>query len=325
MSISLRTINEDDLEMIMIWRMSDDVTKFMNTNPKLTIDSQRKWLKSIQDNERVRNWIVEIDGEPAGLICLIDINWKDKNTSWGYYIGEKRLRSLKCAISLEMSLYDYCFDVLGFKEVHNDVFEINDGVWKLHIACGCKIIKEKCSEIEKEGITYKTLHLSIEGNEWIERRKGKKYEHICFDFFNDCIADMVPHHLGVAVADINNSISKYKGFGWIWDGKLINDDARSVSIAFLKRNDSPSMLELISPMTNKSPVSHLLESMKNVATPYHMCYVVSDIQRIIEVLKMRGFVITDRVKPAKAFNNRRVAFLLSREVGLIELLEEEKD
>ena len=42
MAITLREIAEEDLELIMKWRMSEDVTKYMNTNPKLTIEDQKK-------------------------------------------------------------------------------------------------------------------------------------------------------------------------------------------------------------------------------------------------------------------------------------------
>ena len=35
---------------------------------------------------------------------LAELDMENKMTSWGYYIGEEDLRSLKLAISLEMSL-----------------------------------------------------------------------------------------------------------------------------------------------------------------------------------------------------------------------------
>ncbi len=178
-------LTEDDLERIMNWRMSETVTKYMNTNPKLTLDSQKKWLTSFEENDKVMNWIVEVDGIPAGLVNLADINWENRNTSWGYYIGEKKLRSLRLAISLEMSLYDYCFDILGFNEVHSEVFKLNEGVWKLHIACGCRIVREVAREVEKEGVYYDVVHLSMERDKWLELRKDKKYDKINFDVFKN--------------------------------------------------------------------------------------------------------------------------------------------
>jgi len=324
MSTTLRQITENDLEMIMNWRISESVTRFMNTDPKLTLEGQREWFASLKSNNKARHWIIEVDGNPAGLINLIDTDWENGTTSWGYYIGEEKLRSLKLAISLEMSLYDYCFDVLGFKEVHNEVFKLNEGVWKLHIACGNRIVKEVRGEVEKEGISYDIIHLSIERDEWYELRKKKTYEKIEFDIFQDQIDGMIIHHLGIAVADIKRSITGFQGLGWVWNGKIINDSSRGVALAFLKRYDSDEVIELVSPVNEKSPVSHTLTIMKNVATPYHLCYEVTDIERAIELLKKRKYVLTEKPKPAVAFSDRRVAFMLKRDVGLIELLEEYK-
>lgn len=322
--ITLRKITENDLEMTMNWRMSESVTRYMNTNPKLTLEGQRKWFESLEGNEKVRNWIIEVDGTPAGVMNLADIDWQNGTSSWGYYIGEEKLRSLKLAISLEMSLYDYCFDVLGFTEVHNETFKLNEGVWKLHLACGCKIAKEVPGEVEKEGVSYDIVHLSIERDEWFKIRENKKYEKINFDVFQDSIGGMRTHHLGVAVADLMSSVRRYRGLGWTWDGEIIEDTDRNVKLVFLKRNDSGEMVELVCPMNEKSPVSNTLKEMKNVATPYHICYEVADIEKVIGILKGRGYILTSALKPAVAFSNRRVAFLLSREAGLIELLEERK-
>lgn len=183
MGITLRKITEDDLEMIMNWRMSETVTRYMNTNPKLTLEGQKKWYKSLETNEKARNWIIEVDGVPAGLINLADIDWENGTATWGYYIGEEKLRSLRLAISLEMSLYDYGFEVLGFSELYSKVFKLNEGVWKLHTACGCKIIKEVQGEIEKEGVFYDMVHLSIKRDEWLKIRENKKYDKINYDIF----------------------------------------------------------------------------------------------------------------------------------------------
>lgn len=325
MATTLRLIDETDIEMVMNWRMSETVTRYMNTNPKLTMDKQKAWFASLDNNEKVRYWIIEVDGTPAGIINLADIDWEKGNTSWGYYIGEKNLRSLQLAISLEMSLYDYCFDILGFNEVHNEAFKLNEGVWKLHIACGCKVTKEVEGEIEKENIKYDIVHLSIERDEWFEIRPKKKYEKINYDIFQDKIGGMIPHHLGMAVANINKSIKDFWGLGWTWNGEIINDDVRNVKLAFLKRYDSNDLLELVSPMNDNSPVSNILTTMKNVATPYHICYEVEDIEKTIDILKNRKYILTDDVKPAVAFNNKRVAFLLNRDAGLVELVETKKN
>lgn len=181
MSITLRDIREDDLEMIMCWRMDPDITRYMNTDPQLTLANQKKWLKFLKNNNCVMYWIVEIDEIPVGLINLAGIDWEKKESSWGYYIAKKNFRSLNLAISLEMSLYDYVFDVLKFEVLHNEVFSLNAGVIKLHLACGSHITEEIKGAIEKAGVVYDITHMSITKDEWNQIRWIKKYERVNFD------------------------------------------------------------------------------------------------------------------------------------------------
>ena len=167
MNITLRAVREDDLANIIRWRTDPDITRYMNTDPVLTMESQKEWLASVRDDITKRHWLIEVDGEGAGVIQLIDIDWKNKTTSWGYYVGEKRLRSMKLALSLEMSLYDYVFDALGFEEIHNEAFSLNEGVIKLHQLCGNEIVKVVPGEVEKDGIKYDITHMSLTSDKWI--------------------------------------------------------------------------------------------------------------------------------------------------------------
>lgn len=180
MATVLREITEDDLQKIMTWRMDPDITRFMSTDPKLTMDGQRKWLEKIQNSKQFFYRVVVVDGKPAGVINLADMDYEKKTTSWGYYIGEKDLRSLKLAISLEMSLYEYVFDVLGFEEIETPVFSMNEGVIKLHIACGEEIVETVKDEVEKNGVKYDMTHLRMTKEKWDSIKKNKKYEHIAF-------------------------------------------------------------------------------------------------------------------------------------------------
>jgi hypothetical protein len=165
----------------MRWRMDPEVTRYMNTDPKLTMEGQKKWLASIESDRSVEYWLIEVKGRPAGVINLADINWKEGKSSWGYYVAEKDLRSFPLAISLEMNLYDYVFDTLGLQEVHGEVFRINRPILRLHLFCGCHVIEEKKEEVEKNGIFYDVVHIGITREEWHAFRKGKHYEKIQYN------------------------------------------------------------------------------------------------------------------------------------------------
>ena len=154
MSFTVRPIEEKDLEDIMRWRMDPEITKYMNTNPKLTLEGQKKWFAAISSNSDVKYWVIEVDGQGAGVINLTGLNREDGVLGWAYYVGEKKLRSMKLALALEMSLYDYIFDELHKKSLIGDIFTLNKGVIQLHLLCGSKIVEEKKHHVCKEDIWY---------------------------------------------------------------------------------------------------------------------------------------------------------------------------
>ena len=180
MGVTLREIREGDLEDIMRWRMAEDITRYMNTNPKLTLDGQKLWLASVREDPSVRYWLIEVEGQPAGVINLTRLDDPEGNLGWAYYVGEKRLRSIKTALSLEMSLYDYVFLTLEKRAVYSDVFSLNKGVIQLHLLCGCEIVEEKKSHVCKEGVWYDVTFLRMTAERWKELRETKKYDRILF-------------------------------------------------------------------------------------------------------------------------------------------------
>lgn len=181
MSVTLRAIQEDDLESIMRWRMDPDITKYMNTNPKLTLEGQKKWLAALRENEDVQYWIIEVDKTPAGVINLTGLTRADGDLGWAYYVGEKKLRSMKTALSLEMSMYDYVFDSLHKNAVYGDIFTLNQGVIALHKLCGCEIMEEKKNHVCKEGVYYDVTFMRMTAELWNQIRNTKKYEKISFE------------------------------------------------------------------------------------------------------------------------------------------------
>ena len=63
---------------------------------------------------------------------------------------------------------------------------------------------------------------------------------------------------------------------------------------------------------------------KNGIGPYHICYEVRDLEKAIDGLKTKHFVITDPPEKAPALDNRKVVFMYHTKIGLIEVLEERK-
>lgn len=181
MEVSLRRIEEKDLEKIMRWRMDPEITRYMNTDPVLTPEGQKKWLSRIDGDPSVRYWLISVDGLDAGVMNLADLDFQKRESNWGYYIGEKRARSLKLSLCLEWNLYDYVFETLRLERLYNEVLSANEGVVKLHVMCGSHIDGIYKEHVEKNGVKYDVTAISITDREWREKKAaGVRYGRIEF-------------------------------------------------------------------------------------------------------------------------------------------------
>ena len=82
MSVTLRKVTEGDLEQIMRWRMDPEITRYMNTDPKLTLEGQKKWFAKVQQDPDVSYWIIEINGTAAGVINYTGLTNPTGDLGW---------------------------------------------------------------------------------------------------------------------------------------------------------------------------------------------------------------------------------------------------
>ena len=180
MSVTLRKVTEGDLEQIMRWRMDPEITRYMNTDPKLTLEGQKKWFAKVQQDPDVSYWIIEIDGTAAGVINYTGLTNPIRDDCLHIAGLADRGRSIQTALALEMSMYDHAFLDLGKNAVYSDVFTLNQGVIQLHKICGCEVVEEKKAHVVKKGAAYDVTYMRMTAEHWKGIRDSKKYEHIVF-------------------------------------------------------------------------------------------------------------------------------------------------
>lgn len=125
------------------------------------------------------------------------------------------------------------------------------------------------------------------------------------------------HHIGYAVKDIQQSLKMFQNIGYNIESEPSKDFKRKVEIAFVQNNNY--LVELISPITNESPIRIYLDKIGN--TPYHICYETNDIETTINELRQQRYKVIEKPSEAIALNNQSVAFLYHPKYGLLELLE----
>jgi methylmalonyl-CoA/ethylmalonyl-CoA epimerase len=128
------------------------------------------------------------------------------------------------------------------------------------------------------------------------------------------------HHFGFVVADIAAGMAGFtRSLAAHWDGRIYDDPLQKVKVAFLTTRPGDAQIELVQPNAEDSPVTRFLR--EKGGGFHHVCYEVADLEEEMAEMKSRGALIARRPKPAVAFEGRRIAWMLTAEKMLVELLE----
>ncbi len=115
------------------------------------------------------------------------------------------------------------------------------------------------------------------------------------------------HHVGVAV----KSIAAVRP-----DLMAVHDPIQKVRVAFFRLHDLT--IELIEPAADDAPVHR---SLRAGSTLVHTCFEVDDVDAALVSGRRAGYAMLRPPVPAVAFANRRIAWVMHRAFGLVELLE----
>jgi methylmalonyl-CoA/ethylmalonyl-CoA epimerase len=130
---------------------------------------------------------------------------------------------------------------------------------------------------------------------------------------------LVFHHIGIAVADMQTAISLYQD---LLQYELVSgpfdDPIQNVSVCFLRRIGHDPQIELVAPLGPNSPIDRFL---KRGSGPYHFCYEVPDIDAAISQLTDKGSMLLSGPVPAVAFEMRNIAWLQTKAKLLFELIQ----
>jgi methylmalonyl-CoA/ethylmalonyl-CoA epimerase len=129
------------------------------------------------------------------------------------------------------------------------------------------------------------------------------------------------HHVGFVVANIETAMPGFlRSLAAEWNGQVFHDPLQKVRVAFLATRAQDPLIELVEPAGDDSPVLRFLQ--ERGGGLHHVCYEVADLGEGLAAFRSRGALIAKRPLPAVAFGGRRIAWVITSEKLLVELLEE---
>jgi methylmalonyl-CoA/ethylmalonyl-CoA epimerase len=124
------------------------------------------------------------------------------------------------------------------------------------------------------------------------------------------------HHIGLACRDLAVDRRDHEFLGYVAEGDVFEDPLQRIRGLFMTLGGM--RIELLQALDEASPLRSFLRRGVKI---YHECFLCPDFDRSLAALQLHRARLAGEPKPAIAFQNRRIAFVLLPSQTLIELIE----
>jgi UDP-4-amino-4,6-dideoxy-N-acetyl-beta-L-altrosamine N-acetyltransferase len=131
--VQLRPIQRQDLALVLEWRNSTEVRKYLLNDRPISSEEHQRWFESlVRDARKHVFMIVSREGQPVGLAQLFDIDRENGHADWGFYIADPALRGSGMGAEAEYLVLYHAFDEVGLQRVYCHTLASNRPVLAMH-------------------------------------------------------------------------------------------------------------------------------------------------------------------------------------------------
>lgn len=127
----LRSIHDDELELMLSWRNALPVRQNMYTTDVISLEKHLKWYESARNNSKMRYFMYQDQQQlPWGIVAFTDIDPINRQSSWAFYADPSAPKGT--GSKMEFLALDYAFHELNLHKLSCEVLDYNMPVVKLH-------------------------------------------------------------------------------------------------------------------------------------------------------------------------------------------------
>lgn len=180
----LRPMQFGDEETIRAWRLKEEISQYFPSFEPISCHEQHQWMTHVLEGSSAYYFVIceGISNKPVGLIFLTDIDRRNQNAEFGYYIGDTDYQGAGVAIEAELLLLKYAFDIQNMHKVYCESLAYNQKVLSIHSSFGFRNDGVKRDHIYKNGAWNDLVVMSVLKEEFSEAEE--KIESVLRSFAN---------------------------------------------------------------------------------------------------------------------------------------------
>lgn len=165
----LRSIADDELELMRAWRNDPAVRANMYTQHEISCEEHLAWWTKTQNLIDQKYFMYEMAGIPIGIAAFTGIDIYNQNSAWAFYASPTAPKGT--GSKMEFLMLDYAFNELRLHKLYCEVLAFNIPVIKLHQKFGFKIEGIIRQQHKVNSAFVDTYRLGILDTEWLEHRQ----------------------------------------------------------------------------------------------------------------------------------------------------------
>jgi UDP-4-amino-4,6-dideoxy-N-acetyl-beta-L-altrosamine N-acetyltransferase len=169
MPISLRDVDDADVDRLFQWRNEPEVDRWMYSVPP-TLDQHRAWFAAFLADPDRKGWIILRDGAPCGSLTLEGLQGAQRRAKWGWYIGDAEARGRGAGRAAQALGLDQAFQTYGLQKVWSEILAENETALKAQAGAGFRREGYLRRHAFKHGQFRDVALMSILKEEWAARR-----------------------------------------------------------------------------------------------------------------------------------------------------------
>ncbi len=168
---SLRPIEENDLDIVLKWRNTERIRINMYHDHLITKEEHGRWFQKLMSADDSQFLIFERGATPVGVVSFSQIDRKNGNGKWGFYIGEENMPK-GTGFSMGVLGVNYAFEKMNLRKLSGEAFAFNASSILFHNRLGFRFEGQLRKHVLKQGKHEDVLLFALLREEWLEIKQS---------------------------------------------------------------------------------------------------------------------------------------------------------
>jgi UDP-4-amino-4,6-dideoxy-N-acetyl-beta-L-altrosamine N-acetyltransferase len=165
----LRSIDDDELELMREWRNAPAVRANMYTQHEISHDEHLAWWAKARVRTDQKYFMYSIADVPTGIAAFTHVDTQSQNATWAFYASP--IAPKGTGGKMEFLMLEYAFGTLQLHKLCCEVLAFNTSVIKMHQKFGFNIEGVFKAQYKSDNGFVDIYRLGIFATEWQQKRQ----------------------------------------------------------------------------------------------------------------------------------------------------------